>query len=470
MKTLKNICAFAYNSSFNLFYNRQGSIAVIVGITMSIVILAIAIGVDIGRGYFARSRVSYSMDAAILAVSGELPNLPTDTDINNYATRFFNLNYPTNYLGSTVNSLKVTVDRQALAPDTISMSVSVTVPTIFGNVIKAFSNSPGLDNIVVTASSQAQRENKVIEVALALDNTGSMGKTDGGSSLTRLQALKNSATTLVKTLFKSSNVNPPYISVVPFTANVNIAPFPGFLALGQPNDFMFPSNSPWQGCVDERKGVNAYTDANPSVSPFYAFYNKTNNANPNDNCTIAKILPLTNQQQPILDLINSMTNSGNTTIYKGVLWGWRTLSPNWQGKWTDPKSSAPTPTNRPAPYNAANLTKILVVLTDGDNFSGNAACGVTDLNSTTTLYAGQYPCNSDLDKILTSTCNSVKSAGIIIYTIGLGADVNNSANVRNLLRNCASDPGKFFATPQPQDLENAFQVIAASVSKLRLTQ
>jgi hypothetical protein len=131
-----------------------------------------------------------------------------------------------------------------------------------------------------------------------------------------------------------------------------------------------------------------------------------------------------------------MQVSGATRINVGLMWGWFTLSPRWQGVWDSGKPNMPQDP-------AENLQKAIVLMTDGKNV---------------------FPVdNANVEGL----CGDIKEAGITIYTIGFGEGVNT-----NLLRNCATNPQFYWFAPTEEDLRTAFQTIADDLlfNTLRLSQ
>jgi hypothetical protein len=55
----------------------------------------------------------------------------------------------------------------------------------------------------------------------------------------------------------------------------------------------------------------------------------------------------------------------------------------------------------------------------------------------------------------------MKSAGIVIYTVGYGLNANNST-AKSLWENCATDADKRYSTTTVDGLIDAFKQIAAS--------
>lgn len=191
---------------------------------------------------------------------------------------------------------------------------------------------------------------------------------------------------------------------------------------------------------------------------------------PNLSCP-TPLVRLTTSQTTLDTTMQNMRawdNSG-TAITVGMIWGWRTISPN-------------PPFSDGQPYGTQSLIKAVVLETDGDaEVAGNTQNDTTDftgygyisegnLGSTT---SGLYPpygtpapgtANAYLQSRLTQVCTNMKAAGIVIYTIGLGDGANNTT-----LQGCASD-GQFYAAPTASDLGTAFQKIATSLNNLRLTK
>ncbi len=62
-------------------------------------------------------------------------------------------------------------------------------------------------------------------------------------------------------------------------------------------------------------------------------------------------------------------------------------------------------------------------------------------------------------------CANAKAAGVVVYTIGFGSDVD-----ANLLRSCATQPSYFYAPQNSSDLDPVFQQIAQSINNLRLSE
>jgi hypothetical protein len=76
-----------------------------------------------------------------------------------------------------------------------------------------------------------------------------------------------------------------------------------------------------------------------------------------------------------------------------------------------------------------------------------------------------YSYASGIDARQQTTCNNIKAAGIIIYTVQVdtGGDP-----VSSLLQDCASDASKFFLLTTSDQIVTAFNQIGTALTRLRL--
>lgn len=95
---------------------------------------------------------------------------------------------------------------------------------------------------------------------------------------------------------------------------------------------------------------------------------------------------------------------------------------------------------------------------------------VTGATNYTTIYntfvANYLVSNANMDALLNTNCTAAKNAGIEVFGIVLGDDVNPVP-----IQNCASPgTGYFYRVTNADDLNAAFEQIAVLISELRLTQ
>jgi hypothetical protein len=150
---------------------------------------------------------------------------------------------------------------------------------------------------------------------------------------------------------------------------------------------------------------------------------------------------------------------GGTVTAQGVVWGWRTLSPE-------------QPFTEGAPYD--EVTKVMVVMTDGRNelvSSSNNAVR-SHYSAYGHLATGRFPSQSVngartyIDERTLAACANAKATGIIIYTVTFGLD---SAS-RSMWDTCATETDMAYHVNSASDLIGAFNEIADSVGELRLTR
>tara|TARA_R110000868_G_scaffold2384_4_gene17636 strand:- start:15036 stop:16589 length:1554 start_codon:yes stop_codon:yes gene_type:complete len=183
--------------------NRRGNVAVIFALALMPVTLLAGGSVDLSQAMNARSRLAQALDAAALAVGSNV-NL-SDDDAMDLVNGFISANYPERELGTVRN---VAVD---INPDTDIVTVRGEA-----NVRTTMLGLAGIQSITVHWESEVQRARQRIELAMVLDNTGSMG----GS---KIRNLRDSAHLLTEILFEG--VDDPEdvkIGLVPFSATVNV--------------------------------------------------------------------------------------------------------------------------------------------------------------------------------------------------------------------------------------------------------
>ena len=196
---------------------------------------------------------------------------------------------------------------------------------------------------------------------------------------------------------------------------------------------------------------------------------------PNAFCPAA-ITPMTHDTGELANGINAMTPNGQTVIPNALAWGWRMLSPNWQGYWGGEMGTAGLPMS----YDTPNHEKAIVFMTDGNNYffpgSYTAYGRLADKTLGTDVEADAV---TELDKRTKRVCKNIKAAGITIYTIGFGSSDGINAPATNgpipevngaLLQYCASNKNLYFFAPTNEKLADAFVKIANSLLNPRVAQ
>jgi Flp pilus assembly protein TadG len=203
---------------------------------------------------------------------------------------------------------------------------------------------------------------------------------------------------------------------------------------------------------------------------------------PNAGCP-DPVVRLTNNQGQVISAISTLNYwmSGGTAISEGLMWAWRTLSPN-------------APYSDGQPYNAPGVKKVIVLMTDGVNElidNGNNSTTINTLNVSDYSAYGYLGGNrlwyannvqtyaaaaTYLDNRLAAACTNAKAAGIKIYTVMFNhagfLTAAQQNHVTSLLQQCASQPTYAYLATDATSLTNAFSAIAnsATAAPLHLTK
>ena len=428
----------------NLWRDRRGATAVIFALTIIPLCLAGGTAIDMGRAYVVKNRLGYALDAAGLAVGAATT---TDEDeLNEIMLAYFRANYPNYELGVT------TIPTMTITGSEVHLSATATINTTLMSVV-------GIDHMNVAAATVIVRETKGLEVVLVLDNTGSMGTT-------KMNSLKNASHTFLDILYGDDDENDLLmVGVVPFSDIVNVGTGFGYLTSG----FDASSYNPfsWGGCVMARGNGRDQTDEAPTGNnsrkwTAFLWPDGSNNnwngsgsgppASPNRYCPVA-LLPLSTDKSVVEDKIDSMSSAGNTHINVGLVWGWRVISPT-------------IPFTEGHAYDDEDFNKAIVLMTDGENVMSSSVYTAYAYLSAGNL--GTTNANNAVNQLNTRTttvCNNIKAVGITIYTITFQVGSNS---VRDLMRDCASEPDNYFDSPSDSELESAFRAIGQELSNLRI--
>ncbi|GJD50609.1 hypothetical protein OPKNFCMD_3352 [Methylobacterium crusticola] len=411
-------------------HSEDGVIAVVLAIVLIPVIFLVGAGIDYARTIEVKAEIQSATDATALAVIRESPSLTSDTDFKNRAQAFFTASFPAK-TGVTVTSFTPT--RVGVQ---VTIAATATVDTSFSRIMHP-------DPLVVSGSSQATAGGKAVEVALVLDNTGSMN--DSGKLAALKQASKDFLAYLDKTVVSRSDAK---VALVPFARQVNLGTAvttAGWLSYTKVNAV---SKTTWKGCIDDRDQSYDVQLPVPEPSGASAYPADTCDTTSNGAPTLTSIRPLTTDYASLNTAIDSMTAGGNTNVTIGVAWGMEALTPY------GPLATAVDLSND-------RVTKIMVVLTDGDNTENrwqNVCTGTWYDYFTNCLSASSFNART------LSACTAAKNAGITIYTVRV---IDGNAD---MLKSCASKDGFFYNVITANDLKPAFQSIGSSIAQFRLTQ
>ncbi len=468
--------------------NETGGVYAILGFGIIPLVAVLGLVTDAGRGYLVKSQLGQAVDAAALAGGRSMFQDYQEEDIQKY----FEANFPVDFMGSEVAPLDIDI---APAGDSVEVTARAEVPTSFLQVLN-------ISTMTVTARAVVNRQVRGLELALVMDNTGSMRS--GG----KMDAMKDAAADLIDILYgEREEVEDFYVSLVPYAAMVNIGnQHEDWLQGYDPADY---GATAWKGCVEARAGTGL--DSNdqppsdglwtpalwPSTEGVYPSTgdNDWNNGNidesngaqnnglgPNLGCGPA-ITPLIAQKSDVLAAIAGMQpwHRGGTMANLGLAWGWRTLSPQWQGLW-----GGDTPDFLPYDYGQSYRDKAVVLLTDGENQWYDWPGGLPGSPNGGTYPGADYTAygrineerlgsgintngeaKAEINSRMEELCEAMKAEGIVLFTILF--QVNDSAT-ESLYESCATSPSHFFDAESNSELASVFQTIGTELANLRLSE
>ena len=457
------------------------ALAPMFALTAPAVVASVGGAVDVAQIYLIKQRLTHALDAAALAAAA------SETDqvgIEAKVKEFIKLNYPEDKIGD-VYDIEVNV-----TGDVVTASAKASFDTNFIKLV-------GVTEIEVDVNTEVTREVRGIEVALVLDVTGSMQGTN-------IAALRNASRKFVETIFDRVS-DPKYLRVgmVPYAATVNlqgkaeevVGGSSSVNVPGRPDvTYDLSDNKMWQGCVMERPYPYDMNDANyfdggywepfwwehtddtddnhwdsdiASTASLNMPYTECNNRRtPNLGCPLTNpIMPLTSNEQSLLTASDNLVYwcRGGTFANIGMSWGWRVLSP------TEPFTEG-------ASYNNLYWSKVVVMMTDGDNqfwkkpgiddnsdYTGYGRIGDNKLGTT-----NRNTAKTVINDRFAETCELMKDEGITIYTITFRSNINNTT--REVYEDCASDPTKYRHAPGNEDLVKVFEDISKEISNLHISQ
>ncbi len=479
--------------------NRRGNVAVMFALAMMPIMAAAGIGVDLSRAYVVKAHLTHALDAAGLAVAGS-PGA-SDEYLETLAQDFFNANYPDTEIG-VPGALQLTV-----GDNVVTLSASATLPTALLGIF-------GIDEMDVASEIEVTRENKGLEVVLVLDNTGSMSWNG------KIGSLRKAAKDLIDILFQDDPFPEKLrMGIVPFAAAVNVGTefdqayldMDGLSSIHGENFspgtniwdlYEEINNRDWVGCVETRPMPHDTLDSPPSIAtpdtlwvPWFApdepemsgypnrylkdeisgsaeerqrFTGKyidskasPSSRGPQNGCGMKPIMPLSNDRDALRSEIDGMIASGLTHIPVGLAWGWRVISPG-------------EPFTEGAAYDDEEVTKAMILLTDGENVVGTR-------NNHNKSYYTAYGYLAEgrmgttngstaadrLDEKTLEICENIKEEGIRLYTITFQVNGNQT---QDLMEECATSPALYFDSPSNEQLQTVFQAIARDLSNLRLSK
>jgi len=392
-------------------------------------VLLFALGgaaVDFIRFTTLRAELQSAADSAVLAAA----SLSNDSPPVTVANEYFDVNFNAERFGLTADDVSFVpvVDQNSQFTKTISATATARLPTLFIRIIGlvGVNNFEKIDAVV---NSQATEREQQLEISLVLDVSGSMAGA-------KIADLRSAADNFIVKILDESKPGFTSFSIVPFSHNVNLGPL--FDTYANPVSFTAPAAREclfYEDTDFNLQNISGFRDAVLQVGGTLR-----------DECLTPTILLNTDNPIALSNKVNSFTADGKTDAHIGLMWGLKALSPDLRGSLGGDFS------DRPLNYGSQTL-KTLVVMTDGDLNTLTNESGDQDIAAATMQFNG--------------LCQEARDNGIVVFTIGFQITAGSPAD--DLLRNCASTISNYYFV-EALDLDSAFEGIAASISKLRISE
>jgi Flp pilus assembly protein TadG len=417
--------------------DRKGAVAPLLGLMMIPIMGAIGTSVDYHRLAAVHSAMQSALDATGLMLSKtakDLDQATRDQKASDYFKAVFN--HP--------EAKDVTVTSGLTQPQqgsyTLALTGTAKVDTLFGSFI-------GKSQVDLSASAEIVWGIKKLNLALALDNTGSM------ASSGKMTALKEAAHNLLSTLQAASKTpGDIQVSIVPFAVDVNVgtsnvgATWIDWVDWEEVNGSCSKNNhhtksdcvsngkvwttdahSTWNGCVNDRDQNNDVLNTNAVAGTPPTMYRAHQAA-----ACPAAMMSLSSDWTALNAKIDAMTPTGSTNVTIGLQTAWQTLTTG-------------VPFN--APESATYLDRVIILLTDGTNTQNRWTLSSTSIDARTER-----------------ACTNAKADSIKLYTVRV---IDGNAT---LLRNCATTPDMYYDVQDASQLNATFTAIAQNLANLRIVK
>lgn len=431
-RNIVEICALG--SVRNYAQNNKGSISMTFAAAFLVLALASGIVFDYSRGVSSKMELQASLDSALFTAARQ----DDEDDAREAFDHQLALTTGIADLDHRVKSFDYD-SATGIVRASLSSDVNTTLMKIFN-----------VDDIEVNASAAVKiHEAKKVEVALLVDISTSMN-IDGPEKFEEVR------TAIAALLTDFSNVDDDTIwtSLVPFGTRVGIVDRVFDNGIGTNNNALdldwfesFSTDNPAQThndvamCPELRTDSSLWTDATPEDGAFpiwYGRYGDTIWTEMDQPCHEITMTPLTNNYTNLLEKAVALEAiDDGTRIDIGILWAWRALSPKWRGLWW-------TSDNLVLPRNTSDAHKVIIVLTDGENWRD------TDFENNRTFYDADTLNERTLD-----ICEDIRDAGITIFYV----DYLNPRGTIGALKDCATSNDHYFSAGYTVSLTDAFEKI-----------
>jgi Flp pilus assembly protein TadG len=398
--------------------------------------------VDYSHAHSIRAAMQSAADSTALMLSKEVATL-NSSQVQSKADEYFKA------LFTRPEATALLV--KATYTESSSSSGSLVKINATSDVKTNFMGIMGFSELKLAVESQVKWGNVRLRVALALDVTGSMSA-DG-----KMDALKIAAKGLLDQLKAAATKDGDvYVSIIPFSKDVNA---------GKTNytknwvrwdlwenvngscsktsyknkkdcenngkTWTADNHDTWNGCITDRD--QDYDTKNTAPSPSDSatqFPAEQYSACP------AQLKELSYDWNALKAKVDDLKPTGNTNQGIGMQWAYQSLT-------ASPFTIPPKDANY-------KYSEVIILMSDG-------------LNTQNRFSTKQ----SAIDAREAITCSNAKAAKITIYAV----QVNTGGDpTQSVMKNCASDPAKFFELKKANQLVSTFNSIGTALSNLRIAE
>lgn len=450
--------------------SQRGAVAVLVAVAMVVLLGVVGLALDIGRAYMVKDKLNAATDAAAYEAAKAISQGSTQADQTGYAVaaaqNFFNVNFPSSYLGATA-----TMDTPSVVFNggtvTIGITAKAALPLSLAGVLKVGPLAPGV-------TSQTIR--KDLDMMFVMDVSGSLSASG--------TAVKSAAVTFLgqfnPTTDRVGLVRFAYGSVVDDAIRTGTTRgFDRQTMINQINSYIFSgSTASSEGLWHARDQLNSiptlnrssmrvvvfFSDGAPnSVASYFPFKTGTN-------CTTAGTLT---------------TDDGTSANYPGGLYNINALStllpspcvPSAGTNITDLMTGMPTWYNAHNPASNPNDP----TLQEFKLVTNTPRVVTADMSTKAIAWQNTNRAARNMAEALAA---SLRSQGVYVFTLGLGSDLTTGTgpdkekgqDVLKCMANTADAPARCVTPSQPtglycyaattNDLTPCFSKLASAILRI----
>ena len=188
--------------------DNSGQVAMTFGIALIPILTGAGVAIDFSRIAMKHSSLQQATDSAALAVAKSVTTSTTSGGVQAQAQSYLTTSYSNRT--ATITSASIATDHKSLCVNSTD-TVQLGLLSVFGTSTK---------NIDVSTCTYLAGVAGSYEIALVLDNSGSMNESVSGSS--KVTALKTAANQFISAMFAEPFLGKVKMSVVPFSGMVAV--------------------------------------------------------------------------------------------------------------------------------------------------------------------------------------------------------------------------------------------------------